>query len=161
MVLHQVLEVSSADDFEDLLQKKPLVFVELFATKCRKCYALMGKYSQLASTYENDEVAFIKVACDKVQGVAEKTGVSKTPTFQVYVHGEKVDELVIFAGTGSFQLEDRCTAVTTCASANCVHRLSAGRRCRIDGRGPQTNQIADCTVDAEGRRGWGGNSTSR
>jgi thiol-disulfide isomerase/thioredoxin len=90
----QVREAGSPEDFEALLKDKPLVFVELYGTKCRKCYALMGKYSQLASSYESEKVAFIKVACDQVQGVAAKAGVSKTPTFQVYVHGQKVDELV-------------------------------------------------------------------
>jgi len=89
----QVREAVSPEDFEALLKDKPLVFVELYGTKCRKCYALMGKYSQLASNYESEKVAFIKVACDQVQGVAAKAGVSKTPTFQVYVHGQKVDEL--------------------------------------------------------------------
>ena len=92
----QVREAESSEDFEEILAEKPLVFVEMFATKCRKCYALMGKYSQLASAYESDEVAFIKVACDKAHDIAKKAEVSKTPTFQVYVHGKKVDELASF-----------------------------------------------------------------
>ena len=108
IVRTQVREAASSDDFEAMLTEKPLVFVELFATKCRKCYALMGKYSQLASTFESDEVAFIKVACDKVQGVAERAGVLKTPTFQVYVHGKKVDELASFPSPALHVAGDAC-----------------------------------------------------
>ena len=64
----QVQEAKSSDDFEKTIQEKTLVFVELYATKCRKCYSLMGKYSQLASSHDgDDDVVFVKVACDKVK----------------------------------------------------------------------------------------------
>ena len=160
----QVREAVSPEDFEALLKDKPLVFVELYGTKCRKCYALMGKYSQLASNYESEKVAFIKVACDQVQGVAAKAGVSKTPTFQVYVHGQKVDELASPPSPCMHAMPATCRCrscrlaarhvgtilnLSTCAVA-CV--CDAGGS-RIDRGSHKTNQIAGLAVDAGG---WSG-----
>mmetsp|Transcript_3283 Transcript_3283/g.5290 ORF Transcript_3283/g.5290 Transcript_3283/m.5290 type:complete len:221 (+) Transcript_3283:690-1352(+) len=60
----------------------------------RKCFAVMGKFHELAKSHSQDKVAFAQVACDQVKEIAESAGVSKVPTFQVYLNGEKVDELV-------------------------------------------------------------------
>jgi len=54
----------------------------------------MGKFHELAKSHSQDKVAFAQVACDQVKEIAESAGVSKVPTFQVYLNGEKVDELV-------------------------------------------------------------------
>jgi len=64
----QVQETTSSAGFEKALSDKPLVFVELYSTKCRKCFSLMGKYSSLAGDHAgDDDIVFVKVACDKVK----------------------------------------------------------------------------------------------
>jgi len=63
-----VQETSSSAGFDPALSDKPLVFVELYSTKCPVCFSLMGKYRSLAGDHAgNDDIVFIQVACDKVK----------------------------------------------------------------------------------------------
>mmetsp|Transcript_133768 Transcript_133768/g.198916 ORF Transcript_133768/g.198916 Transcript_133768/m.198916 type:complete len:234 (+) Transcript_133768:250-951(+) len=90
-----VVLLSSEQDFDSALVEKKLVFVELYGSHCRKCFAVRGKFSNLAEQHAHPErVAFTQIACDKDTSIAKRVGVSKVPTFQVYLDGQKVDELV-------------------------------------------------------------------
>eukprot|EP00287_Rhodomonas_sp_CCMP768_P016013 CAMPEP_0196757684 /NCGR_PEP_ID=MMETSP1091-20130531/103792_1 /TAXON_ID=302021 /ORGANISM="Rhodomonas sp., Strain CCMP768" /LENGTH=216 /DNA_ID=CAMNT_0042106471 /DNA_START=568 /DNA_END=1218 /DNA_ORIENTATION=- len=90
-----VVPLQSETDLDSALGAKRLVFVELYGSRCRKCFSVMGKFNLLAEQHTQPEtVAFTQIACDKVTNVAERVGVRKVPTFQVYLDGEKVDELV-------------------------------------------------------------------
>jgi len=90
-----VVSLNSDEEFVSALGEQRLMFVEFHGTHCRKCFAIMGKFGKLAERFSDPEtVTFAQVACDKAGDIAQRVGVKKVPTFQVYLDGEKVDELV-------------------------------------------------------------------
>eukprot|EP01025_Chloroclados_australasicus_P012681 TRINITY_DN1594_c0_g1_i1.p2 TRINITY_DN1594_c0_g1~~TRINITY_DN1594_c0_g1_i1.p2 ORF type:complete len:118 (-),score=22.84 TRINITY_DN1594_c0_g1_i1:283-636(-) len=72
-------------------QGKPVI-VDFSAVWCGPCNLIAPKYEQFSVDY--DDVVFLKVDVDQVGEVASQCGISAMPTFQVFVNGEKVDEVV-------------------------------------------------------------------
>jgi len=90
-----VTEATTLEDFEEITNSQ-LAVVALSATTCRKCLAVSGKFASIAKTYGKDQngVVFASVHLDKVREVSKSTGITKTPTYLVYMDGVKVDEYV-------------------------------------------------------------------
>ncbi|CAG9462599.1 unnamed protein product [Pedinophyceae sp. YPF-701] len=89
-----ITAVSGARDWERVLRganNKPVI-VDFAATWCGPCKMIAPKFEALAREHGGAAV-FCKVDVDEASDVASACGVSAMPTFQVWIKGEKVDEV--------------------------------------------------------------------
>ncbi|KAJ3220247.1 hypothetical protein HDU67_003262 [Dinochytrium kinnereticum] len=69
-----------------------LTVVDFTASWCGPCKAVAPRFEQLADRYPN--VNFLKVDVDEQRGIASEHEVRAMPTFQFFISGKKVDEVV-------------------------------------------------------------------
>lgn len=74
--------------FDDLLQQKPIVLVDFYATWCGPCQ-MMSKVMSECSTAVKD-VAFVKVNTEKYPNIATRYQVQALPTLVLFKHGSAV-----------------------------------------------------------------------
>ena len=74
--------------FDDLLQQKPIVLVDFYATWCGPCQ-MMSKVMSECSTVVKD-VAFVKVNTEKYPNIATRYQVQALPTLVLFKHGSAV-----------------------------------------------------------------------
>lgn len=89
-----ITEVSSKKHWDDCLSKAAsrAVVVDFTATWCGPCRMIGPIFLKLSEKYTN--LMFLKVDVDAVADVAAECKVRAMPTFQVYVQGQKVEEIV-------------------------------------------------------------------
>jgi thioredoxin len=87
----QVAEISTEAEWKTALEHD-VVIVDFSATWCGPCKMISPIFEKLAAQHTN--AFFIKVDVDVNEKVAADAGVSAMPTFQFYVKGKKVEELV-------------------------------------------------------------------
>ncbi|KNE64072.1 thioredoxin [Allomyces macrogynus ATCC 38327] len=92
MACSSIIEVKTAQSFDDTIKGDKLVVVDFFATWCGPCRMIAPKFADLADEFPG--AVFLKVDVDEVPDVASKCGISAMPTFQLYKRGEKVAEVV-------------------------------------------------------------------
>lgn len=85
-----VINIESFDVFKQLIQEKPIVVVDFFATWCKPCMKLKPDFEKLAET-EAKYAAFIEVDIDKADEIVATYDVSSAPTFLIFVKGKIVD----------------------------------------------------------------------
>lgn len=83
--------ITTEAEFYSQIKKGPCV-VDFHAKWCGPCKAIAPKYEQLSKSYPN--VKFLKVDVDEVKSVATKEDVKAMPTFNFYVDGTRVDQVV-------------------------------------------------------------------
>ncbi|GMH34319.1 hypothetical protein BSKO_02153 [Bryopsis sp. KO-2023] len=92
----KVIEVESKAQWDEIiaLAKKDgkVVLIDFSATWCGPCKMISPVFEDMSTKYEN--VIFLKVDVDAVDEVATMCSISAMPTFQVFINGEKKDELV-------------------------------------------------------------------
>jgi len=80
----------NADTFEEevLRAEKPVV-VDFYSTECPPCEALAAKYESLAEIY-GDDLKFVKIFRQENRDLAERLGVTSSPTVLFYRRGDRV-----------------------------------------------------------------------
>ncbi|GLC35402.1 hypothetical protein PLESTB_000568400 [Pleodorina starrii] len=68
--------------------------VDFFAQWCGPCKVIASVYESLAKDHPNIYFLKVDVDCADMASVAEACGITAMPTFQVFIGGAKVDELV-------------------------------------------------------------------
>lgn len=90
-----VKAISTVNEFEEYIASwhgKGLVVVDYFANWCGPCKRISPFVESLSRKYPN--VLFLKVDVDKVPEVSEARNVNSMPTFQYFINGVMVDELI-------------------------------------------------------------------
>ncbi|MEU2427368.1 thioredoxin domain-containing protein [Streptomyces sp. NPDC007851] len=89
-----VINVTSAEQFNTLLQDNPKVIVDFMAVWCGPCRLIQPRFEGLSTEPEYSAVKFAVIDVDQVPDVSEKAGIRAMPTFQTYLNGEKKGELL-------------------------------------------------------------------
>jgi thioredoxin len=90
-----VLQIYSATEFRRVVidgSREQLVVVDFYADWCGPCRMVAPFIDSLATKFH--QVLFVKVNVDEVQDVAQLCRVHAMPTFQLFLNGNKVDEIV-------------------------------------------------------------------
>ncbi len=81
-----VLHVNT-QEFKELIENKPLVVVDFFATWCGPCKMIAPVLEELAEKYDG-KVAVAKVDIDKETELTASFGIMSVPTVLIFKDGE-------------------------------------------------------------------------
>ncbi|KAJ6438249.1 thioredoxin domain-containing protein [Purpureocillium lavendulum] len=101
-----VSEITSLEQFEEVIKGNPKVVVDFTASWCPPCKMIKPIFAKLAE--EQGEVKFVSVDVDEVPAVTQKYGIRAMPTFMMFKDGEKVDDLT---GADQVALKTKVTAL--------------------------------------------------
>ncbi|RKP27554.1 thioredoxin-like protein [Syncephalis pseudoplumigaleata] len=87
-----VREVTTAEEFDQIISSNSIVVVDFFAEWCGPCRLIAPKIEALAE--KTPDVTFIKLDVDKVEEIAQRYGIRAMPTFIFFKDGEKAKEVV-------------------------------------------------------------------
>lgn len=81
------------ENFQETLEKYPLVLVDFWAAWCGPCKMMEPVMEELAAEYEGDAV-IAKMNVDKNNRVPSQFQVSSIPTLVLFKDGEKVERMM-------------------------------------------------------------------
>jgi thioredoxin reductase (NADPH) len=81
----------NAAQFEDEVIQGDKVVVDFYSTECPPCEALASKYEGLSELY-GDDIRFVKIFRQENRDLAEKLGVTSSPTVLFYDRGKRVGD---------------------------------------------------------------------
>jgi thioredoxin 1 len=87
-------ELTSMQEFDELLAGDGLVVVDFKADWCGPCKMIAPKLEGLAQELKARPVTFVKVDVDTLADVSRRAGISAMPTFHLYKKGALVEEIV-------------------------------------------------------------------
>lgn len=83
----------SEENFDEAINKFPLIVVDIWAEWCPPCKALTPIIEDLAGELAG-EVVFGKLNVDDNQGIAQRLGISSVPTLIIMKDAEEADRLI-------------------------------------------------------------------
>ncbi|KAJ3105657.1 Thioredoxin domain-containing protein 2 [Phlyctochytrium bullatum] len=86
------IHISSEGEFRKYKNSSKLTVVDFTASWCGPCKMVAPRFEQLSNKYPN--VNFLKVDVDEQRGISSEHEVRAMPTFQFFISGRKVDEVV-------------------------------------------------------------------
>ncbi|KAI8320727.1 thioredoxin domain-containing protein [Martensiomyces pterosporus] len=101
-----VIEITSEQQFDELIKTNAKVAVDFTATWCGPCKLISPIFKALSEQYS--DVVFASVDVDSVSPVAQKCGIRAMPTFHFFKDGQKSDELT---GANKVGLEAKVKAL--------------------------------------------------
>ena len=87
-----MLQVSSREQYEKVLNGNKPVVVDFTASWCGPCRMVAPKFLELSKQYPNFN--FIKVDIDELPEVSEDAEIRSMPTFHIYKNKVKVAEVI-------------------------------------------------------------------
>jgi len=89
------IELVSAQQYQELTGKNAnaIIVCNFWAEWCEPCVQLNKIFDQLAETYGNDLLQFLKIDAEKVEEVTEKLEVSAVPTFLFIKEGKIIEKI--------------------------------------------------------------------
>lgn len=81
------MKIVNTNEFEQVIQKEPLVLVDFFATWCGPCKMLAPELEKLAERFEG-KLTVIKVDVDESGDLAMKFGIMSVPTMILFKDGK-------------------------------------------------------------------------
>ena len=91
----------TADQFEQTVLQAEKAVVDFYSTECPPCEALAAKYEGLSMLY-GDDIVFVKIFRQENRELAEKLGVTGSPTVLFYKNGERTGDTL----TGGIKRKD-------------------------------------------------------
>ena len=94
--MSKVIEITSEEEYDDIILNNNCVVVDFNASWCGPCQKIKSHYEELAEKYTNTKegVVFCSVDIDDCPDISEKCEVVKLPTFLVYKDQENCDEFI-------------------------------------------------------------------
>src|SRR5512140_3898674 len=89
--MHEHIRYITAQDFEKEVLKGGNVVLDFYSTECPPCEALAAKFEPLSEIYGRD-IAFLKIFRQENRELAQRLGVSSSPTLLFYRNGQRVGE---------------------------------------------------------------------
>lgn len=83
-------------DFEDLIKKNSIVFIDFWAEWCAPCRQFAHTYAEVAKQYEGKGIQFVKVNVEQETELAELFEIRSIPHLVVFKQG-----IVIYSDSGS------------------------------------------------------------
>ncbi|MCQ4366481.1 MAG: thioredoxin [Sulfolobales archaeon] len=80
-------------NFEDVISKNNVVFVDCWAPWCAPCHIYEPIFSKVAEQYK-DKAVFARLNVDENPRTADKYNVMNIPTTLIFVKGKLVDQIV-------------------------------------------------------------------
>ncbi len=80
-------------DYENTVLKDERAVLDFYSTECPPCDALAAKYGPVSELY-GDDVQFYKIFRQENRELAEKLGVTGSPTVLFYKNGERTGEIL-------------------------------------------------------------------
>jgi len=80
-------------NFEELIKRYPLVFVDFWAEWCLPCRVISPVIEELAEQYAG-KIVFLKVNVDENPITASRYGIESIPTMIIFKNGRPVDVIV-------------------------------------------------------------------
>ena len=96
-----MLEVSSENFAQEVLQSEKPVLVDFWGPRCAPCLALMPQVEKLETTY-GDKIKVVKVDASKNRRLCLELKVLGLPTYLFYKNGQGVGRLT----GGDFKIQD-------------------------------------------------------
>ncbi len=81
------------NDFDEIITKNKVVFVDCWAPWCAPCHIYEPIYSKVAEQYK-DKAVFARLNVDENPRTADKYDVMNIPTTLIFVDGKLVDQIV-------------------------------------------------------------------
>lgn len=91
-----------------MIQSGKVVIIDFWATWCGPCRVISPQFEAISKEFPGAE--YYSVDIDKEAGITEEVGIRSLPTFVVFQHGEKVDELVGAAPDRLRKMIERATS---------------------------------------------------
>jgi thioredoxin 1 len=91
-----------------VIQSGKVVIIDFWATWCGPCRIISPQFEAISKEFPSAE--YYSVDVDKEAEIAEEVGIRSMPTFVVFQHGQKVDELVGADPGGLRKLIERATS---------------------------------------------------
>lgn len=85
-------EIQSETEFNQIIQQKPHVVVDFYASWCAPCQRMMTVLSDIEKEFPN--VTFIKVNIDLLKNLADTYKVLSIPTLIFFKGGAKIDRVI-------------------------------------------------------------------
>lgn len=130
MSIHDKIKEINAEEYEEYVLKsnKPVI-LDFYSDECVPCEALAPKFEDLA-TYFGDEIRFLKIWRQKNRPLAQKLGVSSSPTLIFYKpFGEEVGKRL----TGAIKKKDIVEQIKLLVGSEHVDEvLSRKQKQRLD-----------------------------
>ena len=89
--MSRVIEITQADYESRVLGAAGPVVLDFFSTECPPCEALAPKYEALAEQY-GGRVEFVKIFRQNSRDLAQRLGVTGSPTLLFYRAGQETGE---------------------------------------------------------------------
>ncbi|KAI2636094.1 thioredoxin-like protein [Xylaria nigripes] len=92
-----VHDITSKNQFNEVVKTQPIVFVDAYATWCGPCKAISPLISKMSDEERFKDIYFAKIDVDELPEVSQELGITAMPTFVVFKNGELADGKVIGA----------------------------------------------------------------
>jgi thioredoxin len=83
-----VIEISSTNQFTNLVSQSPYVIVDFFADWCGPCKQIAPTFNSLSSQPQFSKVKFVKANVDKVPEISQLCKITSLPTFVTFKNGQ-------------------------------------------------------------------------
>ncbi|PKL17821.1 MAG: thioredoxin-disulfide reductase [Spirochaetae bacterium HGW-Spirochaetae-5] len=89
--MNERIRYINAAEFEEEIKKGEPIALDFYSTECPPCEALAAKFESLSEIY-GDDVKFLKIFRQENRPLAEKLGVTSSPTLIFFNNGKEVAE---------------------------------------------------------------------